>query len=130
LIYTIDDADDWTDPAVLPKANPNLGVSVDPDFLVAQQRQALASTTTQHRFQTKHLNRWVSVRSGWMDMSAWAAAADATPEAEILAHDGGECRFAIDLASKSDLCTCQRLYRHTRDDGRPVFHLFGTYWLP
>src|SRR5690554_8234423 len=27
IIYTIDDTDDWTDPAVWPKANPNWGVS-------------------------------------------------------------------------------------------------------
>ncbi|WP_285000719.1 terminase large subunit domain-containing protein, partial [Escherichia coli] len=28
IIYTVDEGDDWTDPQVLEKANPNIGVSV------------------------------------------------------------------------------------------------------
>ena len=41
VIYTIDKGDDWTDPAVLAKANPNLGVSIDPEKLVADQQEAI-----------------------------------------------------------------------------------------
>ncbi len=41
LIYTIDKGDDWTDPAVLWKANPNLGVSIDAEKLIADQAEAV-----------------------------------------------------------------------------------------
>lgn len=32
IIYTVDEGDDWTDPQVLEKANPNIGVSVYREF--------------------------------------------------------------------------------------------------
>ena len=39
LIYGLDPEDDWTDPELLPKANPNHGVSV----LLARHRDAMSS---------------------------------------------------------------------------------------
>lgn len=40
IIYTVDEGDDWTDPQVLEKANPNIGVSVYREFLLSQQQRA------------------------------------------------------------------------------------------
>ena len=39
VIYTVDEGDDWTDPKVLEKANPNMGVSVYRDFLLSLRGQ-------------------------------------------------------------------------------------------
>ncbi|MGQ7189811.1 hypothetical protein ACUODJ_47725, partial [Escherichia sp. HC-CC] len=39
IIYTVDEGDDWTDPQVLEKANPNIGVSVYREFLLSQQQR-------------------------------------------------------------------------------------------
>jgi phage terminase large subunit-like protein len=59
MIYGIDADDDWTDPAILRKANPNWGVSVGVDFLLARQKEALSSPRKAGVFKTKHLNVWV-----------------------------------------------------------------------
>lgn len=126
-IFGIDPEDDWASPASLIKANPNYGVSVDPDFLLAQQRSALQNPLQQNKFKTKHLNVWTSVLSGVMNMQQWELCKDELlDEAELF---GSDCWIATDLASKSDLCASQRLYR--RDShGKAHYYLFGSYWLP
>lgn len=126
-IFGIDAEDDWADPKSLIKANPNYGVSVDADFLLAQQRQALQNPLQQNKFKTKHLNVWTSVLAGVMNMQQWALCADPLLDEEEL--QGSPCWIGTDLASKSDLCSSQRLYR--RDShGKAHYYLFGSYWLP
>jgi len=129
-IFGIDEADDWADPKSLIKANPNYGVSVDADFLKAQQRQAMQSPLQQNKFKTKHLNVWTSVLAGVMNMQQWALCADPMlDEEELIGKHGVKAIISTDLASKSDLCSSQRLYR--RDSyGQPHYYLFGRYWLP
>jgi phage terminase large subunit-like protein len=127
VIFGIDASDAWESPASLVKANPNYGISVDADFLLAQQRQALQNPLQQNKFKTKHLNVWTSVMAGVMNMQQWALCADALMDEEEFA--GSDCWVGTDLASKSDLCSSQRLYRRILN-GRAHYYLFGTYWLP
>jgi phage terminase large subunit-like protein len=126
-IFGCDPEDDWADPKTLRKANPNFGVSVDEDFLLSQQRQAMLNPLQQNKFKTKHLNIWTSVFAGVMNMQQWKLCEDPLLLEEEL--HGCECWIAIDLASKSDLCAEQRLYRRM-SGGKPHYYLFGSYWLP
>jgi phage terminase large subunit-like protein len=80
IIYTIDvDEDgkleDWTTEEALIKANPNFGVSVDAEFLLAEQRDAIRDPRKQATFQTKHLNIWVQSASPWLNLHEWKALA-------------------------------------------------------
>lgn len=126
-IFGIDAGDDWASPASLIKANPNFGISVDPDRLLGLQRQALQSPIKQATFKTKHLNIWTSVLQGAFNMQQWALCEDSMlSEEEVL---GLPCWFGIDLASKSDLCSLQKIYKK-EVNGKPHFYLFGRYWLP
>jgi phage terminase large subunit-like protein len=127
-MWGLDPADDWADPKALIKANPNYGVSVDADFLLAQQRQAMQHPLQQNKFKTKHLNVWTSVLAGVMNMQQWALCADPMLDEEELG--GAECWIGVDLASKSDLCAEQRLYRKSFHGKPPHYYLFGRYWLP
>src|SRR6185436_9011789 len=77
--------DDWADPKSLIKANPNWGVSVDPERLLAMQRQAMSNPIQQNKFKTKHLNIWCSVMSGWMNMGLFNLAADQLLDEDDLA---------------------------------------------
>lgn len=127
LIYTIDDGDDWTSPAVLRKANPNFGISVDEDFLLAQQRQAMQSASKQTRFKTKHLNIWCSAKSAWLNMLEWNRCADLTLRREQFR--GERCYLTLDLASRSDICVLMLVFVRVID-GKQHFYLFGDYYLP
>jgi len=129
VIFGIDEKDDWADPRILIKANPNYGVSVDGEFLQSQQRQAMANPIQQTKFKTKHLNVWCSVMAGIINMQQWALAGDALLEEDEL--KGAECWVSVDLASKLDLVTEQRLYKKMfPNQEQPHFYLFGDYWLP
>lgn len=127
VIFGIDPEDDWADPKSLIKANPNFGVSVDAEILQAQQRQALLNPLAQNKFKTKHLNVWTSVMAGVMNMQQWQLCKDPLLDEDELADE--DCWIALDLASKSDLCSAQRIYRRM-SHGLPHYYLFGRYWLP
>lgn len=123
IIYTIDDDDDWTDPEVWKKANPNWGISVDPDDIARKARKAAHLSSAQPNFLTKHLNVWVNADSAWMDMRKWDAAGDSALQMEDFA--GAEAWVGVDLASKKDLAALRVLIRH---EGKK--YTFGKFYLP
>jgi len=127
LIYTIDDDDDWTDPKILRKANPNFDVSVSGEYLEAQQQDAITSPRKQNTFKTKHLNVWVHARSPWVNMHAWAQAAD--PTLCLDDFEGEQAYAGADVAAKRDLTTWVRVFPRTID-GEQHFYVFGEHWLP
>lgn len=107
IIYTIDEDDPWDDPASLINANPNYGVSVFPDFLLAQLQQAKRSASKQNAFRTKHLNQWVGARTVWMNMLAWQRQKRDFTIADMA---GCRCWMALDLASKKDVAALVMLF--------------------
>lgn len=101
IIFTLDEADDWTDPAVWPKSNPNWGVSIDPKKFAAEASEAIASSAKEGYFVTKRLNVWRNAKAAWMNMMAWSACADTRLRLEDFA--GEECYAGLDLANSTDI---------------------------
>ena len=106
-IAGIDEDDAWDDPKSLIKANPNYGVSVFPEFLLAQLDQARRSASKQNAFRTKHLNQWVGARTAWMNMLAWQRQKRAF---ELEEFSGCQCWVGVDLASKLDVAAVVALF--------------------
>ncbi|MBA1447065.1 MAG: terminase large subunit [Chromatiales bacterium] len=109
IIYSIDDGDDWTDPAVWAKANPNWGVSVNPADIARKARKAMEMSSAQNNFLTKHLNVWVNADTAWMDMIKWDQCGDV--KLTIDQFEGQQCWIAFDLASKIDIAAVVILFR-------------------
>ncbi len=127
IVYTIDAGDDWTDPAVLYKANPNLGVSIDPEKLIADQAEAMRDPRKQAVFKTKHLNVWVNAASPWLNLENLQRCGDASlREADFR---GETCWAGLDLASKNDIASKAKVFRRTVD-GEDHYYLFTRNWLP
>lgn len=126
IIFTLDEGDDWTDPAVWIKANPNLGVSVLLDDMEMACRKAVSMSSAVANFLTKRLNVWVNADSAWMDMRAWDRCAN--PNLRIEDLRGLECYIGLDLASKVDIAAEVKLF--PPQDGREKWALFGRYYLP
>jgi phage terminase large subunit-like protein len=127
LIYTIDEGDDWADPKSLIKANPNYGVSIYPDFLAGQLKQALQSAAKQNAFKTKHLNIWCFANSALFNLEEVKRGKD-----DLMVMDefiGLECWQSADLASKLDLCAESVVFKKRLADGEH-FYMFSRYWLP
>lgn len=123
IIYTVDEADDWTTESSLIKANPNYGVSVLGEFLRAQQADAIRNSRNQGVFKTKHLNIWVQARAAYFNMQRWAACYD--PTLKIEDFRGRRAWIGLDLASEVDIAALELLIED--DDG---FVEFGRYYLP
>lgn len=122
--YTIDDGDDWRDEATWRKANPNYGVSVQPDDLARKARDAAHSPSAINNFLTKHLNVWVRSAAPWMPMPGWIACGN--PALRIEDFRAVPCWIGVDLAEVRDIAAIVAVFQPDRD------HLvaFGRFYLP
>lgn len=123
--------DDWTSPAVLQKANPNYGVSVFADYLIAQQRKALFNPAAQQAFKTKHLNVWGGARMPWMPMHLWDQCADT--ELRLEEFIGKPYFGVLDLASKDDIAAYTKIFvkmQKVKDKTLAHYYTFAKYYVP
>jgi len=123
IIYTIDDGDDWTDPEMWAKANPNLGVSKYIEDLESQCRKAKETPAAVNAFKMKHLDVWVSSESPWMPMNKWDACADPSLEPEQFVDE--ECILGLDLASKIDIVARAQVFKREGE-----YYGFCRFYLP
>jgi len=121
IIYTIDKDDDWTDEESWIKANPNWGISVNPDDIRRKARKALEMAAAQNNFLTKHLNIWVNADTSWMDMRAWESCGGQFAMEDFA---GERCWIATDLASKTDIASMAVLFEKDNK-----FYLFVKNFL-
>jgi phage terminase large subunit-like protein len=128
LIHGIDKGDDWTEPDVLRKANPNIGISVSEEYLIAQQEKAVRSTKDQGFFKTKHLNEWVSALDAFINLEDWKNCADLTMR--ISDFEMTPCKIGVDLSSRIDFTASCMVFTDFDPDGRQHYYVFPTFWLP
>jgi len=122
IIFTLDDGDDWSDPSVWIKANPNLGVSVFVDDMEMACRKAQSMPSAVNNFLTKRLNVWVNADSAWMDMRAWERCADRDMRLEDFL--GERCWIGMDLAEKSDFAALAIVFERSG-----TFYVFFRFYL-
>lgn len=128
VIYTVDEGDDWTDPAVLRKANPNMGISVYSDFLLSQQKRAMNNARQANVFKTKHLNIWVSARAAYFNLVSWRNCEDETLTIEQF--EGQPCYLSFDLARKLDMNSMVRIFTRDIDGRRHYYCIAPKFWVP
>lgn len=128
VIYTLDEGDKWTDPAVLIKANPNMGVSVYKEYLISQQNRAKKNARLANTFKTKHCNVWVSSRSAFFNMEEWQACED--DSLDLSQFDGQDCVLGMDMARKIDLVAQIRLFWRDIDGRRHYYCVAPSFWVP
>jgi phage terminase large subunit-like protein len=125
LIYTLDDGDDWKDEKVYAKANPNLGVTVRLEDLVAERDEAIAVPGRQGAFRRLKLNQLTEAVSTWLPVERWDACGGIiTPE--MLA--GRRCLIGIDMSSSRDLTAGVKLYPPAANGD--LWILVPHFWLP
>ena len=128
IIYTIDPGDKWDDPESLIKANPNYGISVFSEFLLAQLDQAKRSASKQNSFRTKHLNEWVGSKSAWLSGLDWNR--QRMPIGMTMADfKAYPCRISADLSSKKDVTAVDVTFSVPRD-GQMHFYSFKKFFVP
>lgn len=106
-IACIDDGDDWTDPKIWAKANPNWMISVKPDDIERKCTKAKSIITAQNAFRRLHLDEWTEQEVRWLDLIAWdKCTAPANPDA----LKGRRCFLGMDLSTKIDLSALALLF--------------------
>jgi phage terminase large subunit-like protein len=126
LLFELDEGDDWGDPAVLAKANPNMGVSVSEEFLLAAQIEAKGSPRRANMFRIKHCNEWVNAKTTWLNLVTFKACG---ADLAMSDYEHLECIVSIDFASRTDMCAGAVTFTELIDDKRH-YYIFPRFWLP
>lgn len=121
-IYTLDDGDDWKDEKVWIKSNPNLGVTVRPQYLKKEVKKACNTPSDEVNVKTKNLNIWCDSSKVWIPDNY---VIEASKNIDLAEFRGMEAFAGIDLSATSDL-TCLA-YMIPKDD---KFYFKVKYYLP
>jgi phage terminase large subunit-like protein len=113
VVYAANDNDDWTDPAVHARVNPNYGVSVKVDAFEAALKLARQLPRLENDFKRYRLNMWTEQSVLWLPMESvddegrrfgWDHCVGPTPWRELEAKLAGKtCYGGLDLAAVNDL---------------------------
>lgn len=123
FVSTTDKDDDWTDPEVWWKANPNLRISLEESTLADECKTAVDSPAAENNFRRKHLNQWTEQAVRWLSMHAWDACDGEVDREELR---GRECWAGLDLASTRDVNSLVLVFPF--EGGR--YKLLPFFWVP
>lgn len=136
FIACVDPEDDWTDPAVWVKANPNLGVSLQADEIRGQVEKARRNPAAANAVKRLRLGIRTQDSDAWIPLPLWDAGRD-TALCSWGRLQGYPCFGALDLASTSDFAALALAFPLTQDgepapdESRPALwgYLFRL-WMP
>ena len=121
-VFTLDKDDDWKDENVWIKSNPNLGVTVRPQYLKKEIRKAINTPSDEVNVKTKNLNIWCDSSEVWIPDTYII---DASKEVKLSNFKDAECYAGIDLSATSDLTCVSYMIPH---GGK--FYFKTKYYLP
>lgn len=124
-VAALDDGDDpLTDESCWIKANPNLGVTIQADWLRSRVVEARSAPSSENIIRRLHFCQWTEQATRWLPMERWNA----------LGHDcnqedwtGETCYGGLDLSSTTDI-TSFRLAFPADDTGQVT--TFGWDFVP
>lgn len=95
-----DAKDDWTDPAVWPKANFLLGKGKKRETLAEEVKEAQQMPSKKNDVLTKQFNIWCETGEAWLSVQKWDLN---TREVALEELEGKPCCSGLDLSSNTDL---------------------------
>jgi phage terminase large subunit-like protein len=135
FIYEADDDDDWTDPDVWARANPNLNISIKREFLISECKRARQSARLENDFKRYHLNLWVEQARRWFPMHRWHDNTEAPSKLDLwkelparMRQSGRPAFCGLDLGNVSDITAAVWVFPPDSADGRVT--LMPRFWVP
>ncbi|RZH03144.1 terminase large subunit [Acinetobacter pittii] len=125
MIFCLDKGDDWKDPKNWPKANPNYGISVKPEYLQGMADKCKISPSNEAIFRQKHLNEWVGAVDGWL---AESVVSNCEVEVSYKEFKGVVGFGGYDLASRLDLASWDEM-RPRFEDGKIIWYVFAHSYI-
>lgn len=123
ILYMIDDVKKWDDIEELKKANPNMGVSVYPDFFIEEIAIARNSLSKKAEFLTKYCNIKQSSTQAWLPYDVVDAVTGECYNLEDFRSS--YCVGGIDLSQTTDLTACCVVIER---DGR--LYVLAKFFMP
>ena len=125
FIWEMDKGDSIYDESVWEKCNPNLGVSVFPEFLRSQVRKAKnEGGTTEVNVRTLNFNEWCETPDVWVPSEVYNQNTHGLDEGEL---EGVECFGGLDITLPKELNALSLLFPNVREGIHAVKTIF---WMP
>lgn len=123
FLYIIDDIEKWNDIEELKKSNPNMGVSVFPDFFKEEIAIAEASLSKKAEFLTKYCNIKQNSSIAWLDYNV----VDKAGITDLTLEDFRNCYAVggIDLSQTTDLTAATVVIERNRK-----LYAFTQFFMP
>lgn len=122
VIYEASVEDDWTDPEVWAKANPNLGVSFEEDYLRRKCEKAKLTTSFENTFKRLYLNIRTEQDVRWIKMAQWDACSQPFAENDLA---GESCCVGIDFGWRDDFAAMVAVF-----NVGDLCYWIPRFWLP
>ena len=120
LAYQIEEGDEWNDPEVWIKSNPNLGLSVSFEFLNQEMKEAENIPSKAVNFKVKYCNQFLSTSDAWLDVALWNK--NVVSE---LPTEGLDLYVGMDLGATSDLTAVALVW-----ETGGTFYVDFQAWVP
>lgn len=124
FVYSLDDEDDWADPSVWAKSNPNLGVTVQPAFIEGEVADAKNMPSAEVGVRTKTINQWCESSDVWIPDHYIL---DSTQLFKPSDYPDIDWYGGIDLSATTDLAAFALV---GRDEERGKVYMWTKYYLP
>lgn len=101
VVYGLDKDDDpFTDESCWVKANPLLGITIQPDYIREQVREARGMPSKESLVRRLHFCQWVDAAETWIGREAWERV---EADIELSDYEGRVCFGGLDLSYTTDL---------------------------
>lgn len=117
--------DNWKNPKVWIKANPNLGVSVFEKYLREQVKTAEGMPSQAATVRRLNFCQWVGASTPWIDVDKWTACE--YEGLDLSQYRGSRCWAGLDLSTRTDLTALALVF--LRPDGKGL-DAFLFFWTP
>jgi phage terminase large subunit-like protein len=139
------DCDDWkTEGPHWLKPNPNLGVTIQWDYLREQVQEAIGIPSQRNMVRRLNFCQWTQQATVWIPQETWAACASSLHRGHLaLSLHGNACYLGIDLSDKIDLSSVQAIFPRPMSadvelpqmGGEPVtidraIDVLSYFWMP
>lgn len=124
IVYAADPDADWRSEEVWRAANPNFGVSVNPDFLRGELAKTRMRPAHEPVFRQLYLNIWSQAAKAWLPIEKWRACKSGNISIEALR--GRPCWGALDLSRSIDMSAFVLIF--PLEDGE--YASLEWFWCP
>lgn len=120
-IYEMQAGSQWDDPETWKACNPNLGRSINQDWLESECKRAKVTPSYENTFRRLYLNQWTESDTRWIPTASW----EACEASEWPDLSGQACYAGLDLASTDDLTALVYVWPY-----QGKYYVKPYFWCP